>query len=145
MRCLCRAGPPGSAVEIVRPLEFGSGVAVSGFIEEATADLMSHQGFPNGCAGHPQRFFMQLGGFMPPVLPLVGMRENQQGPEPVLGVRQQQPTFRHGFLNASEHRKNPHTFKFRAVIKPALDHGPVQDNVTKGGRIHPPGLHFDIQ
>ncbi|MBX7443368.1 hypothetical protein K4G53_05790 [Arthrobacter sp. MAHUQ-56] len=85
------------------PLKLLSGVTISGLVKEPTTNLVPYQGFAGDRAGQTQGFLMQLRGFMPPVLPLISMCENEKGPEPVTAVSEQQPSFRNGFLFASKY------------------------------------------
>lgn len=145
VRSLSQAGAPCGAVQVPGPLKFRCCVAVSGFIEEAPADLMAYQGFTGVRASEAQCFLVESRGFMPSVLSLIGVREHEQWPEPVPGVSQQQPSFSDGFLVAAQHGKNPYPFEFRAPVKPVLNHGAVKDNFPEGRWIHAPCLHFALQ
>jgi hypothetical protein len=48
------------------------------FIKEASADRVPHRGLPGTCGGHRQRQLLEVCSFMPPVLALIDLGQDQQ-------------------------------------------------------------------
>lgn len=115
------AGEPGKAVaasgsvQVVGPIEFGCRITVACFFEQTPANLVADERFGSRCAGKTQGFFMQPGRLVPLVAALIGLGNNEQGPEPVPGRCQQCQSFVEGFFLPSENGQDPHPFQFRAV------------------------------
>jgi hypothetical protein len=57
-------------VEVTGPFELSGRVTVSSFFKEACADLVTDGGFADWGCGQLEGFFVQPGGFLPPVLAL---------------------------------------------------------------------------
>jgi hypothetical protein len=69
--------PPGPE-EVTGPFELSGRVAVSSLFEEAFADLVTDGGFVDGGFGQPEGFFVQAGGFPPPVLAFEDVGKDEQ-------------------------------------------------------------------
>jgi hypothetical protein len=70
--------PPGPE-EVTGPFELSCRVTVSSLFKEARADLVTNGGFADWGFGQPKGFFVQTGGFLPPVLALEDAGKNEQG------------------------------------------------------------------
>lgn len=136
----CEALPAGGPVEIPGPLKFGRGITVPGFIEEPSADVVADEGFCSGRAGQSQGLFLLSRRIVPAVLALIGLGEDEQGPEPVRAGGQQGQSGGNCFLVPSQQGKDPHPFQRGAISEPRVHRAPVQDHVAQGRRIRDPDI-----
>lgn len=130
----------GGSIEVRGPFEFGRRFAVSGFVEEPTADLVSYEGFPGPGVREAEGFFMQPGCFVPLVLPLMCVGKNEQGPEAVWRGGQQAAAGCYSFLTAVQQRENPHPFQCRELMESVFHRASVQEDIAQHGGISTPDL-----
>jgi len=122
-------------------LEFCGGIAVAGFVEEPASDVVADGGFLQAGGGQLERFLLQDCGFVPAVLAVEDLGQDQQQLCPVEGILLLPEAFPEGVAAAVQQRQVPDPFEERDVaVEGALERLRVYRCIAQRHRVGVPGI-----